>query len=70
MIYERTTPVTGALSKMQLAKSCRLSPHFHRRLGRSMGIPGFSGFAAELTILLGLWKSFPWLVIAAAGGMV
>ena len=25
----------------------------------SMGIPGFSGFAAEITILIGAWKAFP-----------
>jgi len=31
----------------------------------SMGIPGFSGFAAEITILIGAWKTYPiavWLV--------
>jgi NADH-quinone oxidoreductase subunit M len=35
-----------------------------------MGIPGFSGFAAEITILLGAWKAFPMLVLVTAAGMV
>jgi NADH-quinone oxidoreductase subunit M len=36
----------------------------------SMGIPGFSGFAAEITILLGVWKAYPVAVLAAGAGMV
>jgi NADH-quinone oxidoreductase subunit M len=36
----------------------------------SMGIPGFSGFAAEITILLGAWKSFPLAVLITGAGMV
>ncbi len=36
----------------------------------SMGIPGFSGFAAEITILLGAWRAFPWAVGCAGLGMV
>src|SRR5450432_1167234 len=36
----------------------------------SMGIPGFSGFAAEITILLGVWKAFPVAVWIAGVGMV
>jgi NADH-quinone oxidoreductase subunit M len=36
----------------------------------SMGIPGFSGFAAEVTILLGLWKTYPAAVWATGLGMV
>ncbi len=35
----------------------------------SMGIPGFSGFAAEITILIGLWHAYPMLVPAAGLGM-
>ena len=36
----------------------------------SMGIPGFSGFAAEITILIGAWKTYPLAVWIAGAGMV
>ena len=35
-----------------------------------MGIPGFSGFAAEITILIGAWKTFPSAVWITGVGMV
>src|ERR1051326_1172746 len=35
-----------------------------------MGIPGFSGFAAEITILIGAWKIFPLAVWITGAGMV
>jgi NADH-quinone oxidoreductase subunit M len=36
----------------------------------SIGIPGFSGFAAEITILIGAWKTYPLAVWIAGAGMV
>jgi len=37
----------------------------------SMGLPGFSGFPAELSILIGAWKTKPvWALAAAAGVLV
>jgi NADH-quinone oxidoreductase subunit M len=36
----------------------------------SMGIPGFSGFAAEITILIGAWQAFPIAVWITGAGMV
>jgi NADH-quinone oxidoreductase subunit M len=36
----------------------------------SMGIPGFSGFAAEITILIGAWKTYPAAVWVVGAGMV
>jgi NADH-quinone oxidoreductase subunit M len=37
----------------------------------SMGLPGFSGFPAELTILIGAWKVSPaWAAVAALGVLV
>ena len=36
----------------------------------SMGIPGFSGFAAEVIILIGTWKTFPVAVWITGAGMV
>jgi NADH-quinone oxidoreductase subunit M len=36
-----------------------------------MGMPGFSGFPAELTILIGAWRTSPvWAAIAALGILV
>jgi NADH-quinone oxidoreductase subunit M len=35
-----------------------------------MGIPGFSGFAAEITILIGTWKTYPLAVWITGFGMV
>ena len=35
-----------------------------------MGIPGFSGFAAEITILIGAWKTYPVAVWITGTGMV
>jgi NADH-quinone oxidoreductase subunit M len=36
----------------------------------SMGIPGFSGFAAEITILIGAWRAYPLAVWITGIGMV
>ena len=36
----------------------------------SMGLPGFSGFAAELSVLLGAWSAFPWLVAPVVLGVI
>ncbi len=36
----------------------------------SLGIPGFSGFAAEITILIGVWKAYPLAVWITGIGMV
>jgi NADH-quinone oxidoreductase subunit M len=36
-----------------------------------MGMPGFSGFPAELTILIGAWKTSPlWAAVAVFGVLV
>lgn len=36
----------------------------------SMGMPGFSGFIAEFPIFMGLWRSQPWIAIAAVISIV
>jgi NADH-quinone oxidoreductase subunit M len=36
----------------------------------SMGLPGFSGFVAELMILIGVWRTYPWLAICVGFGIV
>ena len=35
-----------------------------------MGLPGFSGFVAELQVLTGAWKVNPWWTAAAGVGIV
>jgi NADH-quinone oxidoreductase subunit M len=35
-----------------------------------MGIPGFSGFAAEITVLIGTWRAYPTAVWITGIGMV
>jgi NADH-quinone oxidoreductase subunit M len=36
----------------------------------SMGLPGFSGFAAEFQVLIGAWQAFPKLAMLAGVGIV
>ena len=36
----------------------------------SMGLPGFSGFVAELQVLIGAWQAFPTLAVLAGVGIV
>ena len=35
-----------------------------------MGLPGFSGFVAELQVLAGSWRANPWWTAAAGVGIV
>ena len=35
-----------------------------------MGLPGFSGFVAEVQVLVGAWQAFPWFAIVAGIGIV
>src|SRR5438034_691852 len=72
MIYRRThTRELDALSEMNLrhampfaASTSAVAP------AASMGIPGFSGFAAEITILIGACKTYPIAVWIAGAGIV
>ncbi|HZQ46314.1 MAG TPA: proton-conducting transporter membrane subunit, partial [Verrucomicrobiae bacterium] len=36
----------------------------------SMGLPGFSGFAAELQVLIGAWHAFPVFAVLAGFGIL
>jgi NADH-quinone oxidoreductase subunit M len=36
----------------------------------SMGLPGFSGFVAELQVLIGAWRAFPTLAVASGLGIL
>ncbi len=72
MIYERThTRDLPALATMGLGKALPFAAFtFVIASAASMGIPGFSGFAAEITILLGLWSAYPWMIGIVGLGMV
>ncbi len=72
MIYDRThTRDLAELSRIPLG---RLLPFaaatFALAMMASIGLPGFSGFIAELQILAGTWSSFPRMTWAAGLGIV
>ncbi len=71
-IYFRThTRNLDDLSGMGLSRRMPfLAFAFVMASAASMGIPGFSGFAAEITILLGVWKTFPVAFWITGLGMV
>lgn len=72
MIYRRThTRDLDQLSMLQLNRALPFAAFtFVIASAASMGIPGFSGFAAEITILIGAWKRFPLAVWVTGIGMV
>src|SRR6478736_5003844 len=72
MIYRRThTRELDALSGMNLSHAMPFAAFtFVVAAAASMGIPGFSGFAAEITILIGAWKTYPIAVWIAGAGIV
>jgi len=72
MIYRRThTRELDALSGMNLSHAMPFAAFtFVVAAAASMGIPGFSGFAAEITILIGAWKTYPIAVWVAGAGIV
>jgi NADH-quinone oxidoreductase subunit M len=72
MIYRRThTRDLDELSLMELNRALPFAAFaFVIASAASMGIPGFSGFAAEITILIGAWKTFPVAVWITGAGMV
>jgi NADH-quinone oxidoreductase subunit M len=73
MVYERThTRQMAALRAMPLHKLLPFAATVFVIAGlASMGMPGFSGFPAELTILIGTWERSPlWAGFAAVGILV
>ncbi|MBL9190379.1 MAG: NADH-quinone oxidoreductase subunit M [Opitutaceae bacterium] len=72
MIYERTH--TRRLADLRVLPLHRVLPFatlvFVIAGLASMGMPGFSGFPAELSILVGAWKTSPPWAIAAGAGVV
>lgn len=73
MVYERThTRELAALRAMPLFRLMPFAAVTFVIAGlASMGMPGFSGFPAELTILIGAWQVSPvWTFAAAAGVLI
>jgi NADH-quinone oxidoreductase subunit M len=72
MVYRRThTRDLDTLSGLSLSRALPFAAFsFVIASAASMGIPGFSGFAAEITILIGTWKSYPAAVWITGAGMV
>ena len=73
MVYERTH--TRQLADLRALPLHRLLPFaamtFVLAGLASMGMPGFSGFPAELTILIGTWQTSPkWAIIAGGGVLI
>jgi NADH-quinone oxidoreductase subunit M len=72
IVYERThTRQLAELETMHLSKRLPFAAVAFVIAGiASIGMPGFSGFVAELQILVGAWKVNPWWVAAAGVGIV
>jgi NADH-quinone oxidoreductase subunit M len=72
IVYERThTRQLAELEKMHLAKRLPFAAWAFVIAGMaSMGLPGFSGFVAELQVLVGAWIARPWWTVAAGIGIV
>jgi NADH-quinone oxidoreductase subunit M len=72
IVYDRThTRQFAELEKMHLAKRLPFAAWAFVVAGvASMGLPGFSGFVAELQVLVGAWKVNPWWVAAAGVGII
>jgi NADH-quinone oxidoreductase subunit M len=73
MVYERTH--TRKLKELTQRVLHRAMPFtatvFVIAALASMGMPGFSGFPAELSILIGAWKTSPiWAAFAALGILI
>src|SRR5213076_2947968 len=72
MVYRRThTRDLDMLAAMNLSHALPFAAFtFVIASAASMGIPGLSGFAAEITILIGVWKAYPLAVWITGAGMV
>ncbi len=72
MVYERThTRELSVLEGMNLVKAMPFAAVTFVIAGvASMGLPGFSGFVAELQVLIGAWKAFPTLAVITGVGIV
>src|SRR5256886_15122511 len=72
MVYDRAhTRELDILEGVQLSKALPFAAvTFVIASVASMGLPGFSGFVAELQVLIGAWHSFPTLTVFAGTGIL
>jgi NADH-quinone oxidoreductase subunit M len=72
IVYERThTRQFAELENMHLGRRLPFAAWVFVIAGMaSMGLPGFSGFVAELQVLVGSWLARPWWTAAAGVGIV
>ncbi len=72
VVYDRThTRQFAELEPMHLARRLPFAAWAFVIAGMaSMGLPGFSGFVAELQVLIGAWIAKPWWTVAAGLGIV
>jgi NADH-quinone oxidoreductase subunit M len=72
MVYDRAhTRELGSLGPMHLSRSLPFAAVSFVLVGMaSMGLPGFSGFVAEMMILVGAWRAFPVLAMCVGFGIL
>src|ERR1700722_7645278 len=72
IVYDRThTRQFAELEPMHLSRRLPFAAWAFVFAGiASMGLPGFSGFVAELQVLVGAWQANPWWTIAAGVGII
>ncbi len=72
MVYERThTRELALLEGMKLSKAMPFAAVTFVIAGvASMGLPGFSGFVAEMQVIIGAWKAYPTLAVLTGVGIV
>jgi NADH-quinone oxidoreductase subunit M len=72
MVYDRAhTRELDVLQLMGLGKAVPFAAVTFVIAGMaSMGLPGFSGFVAELKVLIGAWQAFPTLAVLTGVGIL
>src|SRR5262249_37805725 len=72
MVYDRThTRQLDDLEGMHLSRALPFAAViFTLAAMASMGLPGFSGFVAELQVLVGAWRAFPTLAVVGGFGIL
>jgi NADH-quinone oxidoreductase subunit M len=72
MVYDRThTRELSVLEGMGLAEALPFAAVTFVIAGvASMGLPGFSGFVAELQVLIGAWETYPTLTVITGAGIL
>lgn len=72
MVYDRThTRELGELQTMGLGRALPFAAVIFTLASiASMGLPGFSGFVAELQVLMGAWRAFPTFTVLAGLGVL